>query len=88
MWKLLENEINNTFTLTLSSLHYIFQIESFYNLQLFIFQTTLIPSQAAYNQMASTDLDTLLEMGFDKPRAELAMQKKGDCKSPFAAKVV
>ena len=34
--------------------------------------------------MASTDLDTLLEMGFDGPRAELAMQKKGDCKSTFA----
>ncbi|KAF6224063.1 hypothetical protein HO133_010637 [Letharia lupina] len=28
--------------------------------------------------MASTDLNTLLEMGFDQPRAELAMQKKGD----------
>ena len=38
--------------------------------------------------MASTDLNTLLEMGFDQPRAELAMQKKGDCKSPFAAEVV
>ena len=38
--------------------------------------------------MASTDLDTLLEMGFDKPRAELAMRKKGDCKSPFAIQVV
>lgn len=36
--------------------------------------------------MASTDLDTLLEMGFDKPRAELAMQKKGDRKLLFAAK--
>lgn len=35
--------------------------------------------------MASTDLDTLLEMGFDKPRAELAIQKKGNCESPFAA---
>ena len=34
--------------------------------------------------MASTDLDTLLEMGFDRPRAELAMQKQGDCKYPFA----
>ncbi|CAF9914181.1 hypothetical protein IMSHALPRED_001842 [Imshaugia aleurites] len=28
--------------------------------------------------MASTDLDTLLEMGFDRPRAELAIQKKSD----------
>ena len=37
--------------------------------------------------MTSTDLDTLLEMGFDKPRAELAMQKKGDCESPFAINV-
>lgn len=26
-------------------------------------------------------------MGFDKSRAELAMQKKGDCKSPFAPEV-
>ena len=34
--------------------------------------------------MASTDLDTLLEMGFDKARAELAMQKKGDRKAPFS----
>ena len=37
--------------------------------------------------MASTDLATLLEMGFDKPRAELAMQKKSDCKSPIAPEV-
>lgn len=38
--------------------------------------------------MASTDLNTLLEMGFDKERAELAMQKKGDCKSPSVSKMV
>lgn len=38
--------------------------------------------------MASTDLNTLLEMGFDRPRAELAMQKKGDCKPPCAAKMI
>ena len=37
--------------------------------------------------MVSTDLDALLEMGFDKTRAELAMQKKGDCKAPIPAKV-
>ena len=38
--------------------------------------------------MASTGLDSLLEMGFDKSRAELAMQKKGECKSMFAANAV
>lgn len=32
--------------------------------------------------MVSTDLDALLEMGFDKARAELAMQKTGDRKAP------
>ena len=35
--------------------------------------------------MASTDLDTLLEMGFDKARAELALEGKGDRKAPFVA---
>ena len=38
--------------------------------------------------MASTDLNTLFEMGFDRPRAEMAMQKKGDRKPSFVAKVV
>ena len=37
--------------------------------------------------MASTDLDVLLEMGFDKPRAELAVQKTSDCKTPLSARV-
>ena len=37
--------------------------------------------------MASTDLDTLLEMGFEQARAELAMQKKGDRKASLPAKV-
>ena len=35
----------------------------------------------------STELDTLLDMGFDKTRAELAMQKTGDCEAPLAAQV-
>ena len=37
--------------------------------------------------MASTSLDILLEMGFDKGRAELAIQKKGDCKDKFTVKM-
>lgn len=32
--------------------------------------------------MASTDLATLLDMGFDEPRAKLATQKTGGCMSP------
>jgi len=31
--------------------------------------------------MASTDLATLLDMGFDEPRAKLATQKTGGCMS-------
>ena len=31
--------------------------------------------------MASSDLDTLIDMGFEKPRAELAVKKTGGCKS-------
>ena len=31
--------------------------------------------------MAQSDLDTLLEMGFDKERAELAVKESGGCKS-------
>jgi hypothetical protein len=31
--------------------------------------------------MASTDLDTLIDMGFDKPRAELAVKRTGGRKS-------
>ena len=33
--------------------------------------------------MASSDLDTLIDMGFEKPRAELAVKKTGGCKSPI-----
>lgn len=29
--------------------------------------------------MASSDLDVLLDMGFDKTRAELAVKKTGGC---------
>lgn len=53
----------------------------FYGLQLNPpLPTTSLDSPAALTTsiMASTDLATLLEMGFDKARAELAMQKKGD----------
>lgn len=31
--------------------------------------------------MASSDLDTLIDMGFEQPRAELAVKKTGGCKS-------
>lgn len=31
--------------------------------------------------MASTDLDLLLSMGFEKTRAEIAVSKTGGCKS-------
>ena len=31
--------------------------------------------------MASSDLDTLIDMGFEKPRAELAVKKTGGCES-------
>lgn len=37
--------------------------------------------------MVSTDLDTLLDMGFDKAKAELAVKKSGGCKSLIAAGV-
>jgi hypothetical protein len=30
--------------------------------------------------MAQSDLELLLEMGFEKPRAELAVKKTGGCK--------
>lgn len=30
--------------------------------------------------MASSDLDVLLDMGFDRDRAELAVKKTGGCK--------
>lgn len=32
--------------------------------------------------MATSDLDQLIEMGFDKERAELAVKKSGGRKSP------
>jgi hypothetical protein len=32
------------------------------------------------SKMGQTDLDLLVEMGFEKPRAELAMKKGGACK--------
>ena len=38
--------------------------------------------------MASTDIDTLLEMGFEQARAELAMQKNPDRKASLSAKVL
>lgn len=31
--------------------------------------------------MASTDLENLLDMGFEKSKAELALKKSGNCKS-------
>jgi len=33
--------------------------------------------------MASSDLDQLIEMGFDQERAQLAVSKGGGSKSPF-----
>ena len=38
--------------------------------------------------MASSDLDTLIDMGFEKPRAELAVKKTGGCKSPIRLEIL
>lgn len=38
---------------------------------------TLSSTQQPTNRMASTDLEQLIDMGFDKERAELAVKKTG-----------
>lgn len=31
--------------------------------------------------MAPTDLENLVDMGFEKPKAEMALKKSGNCKA-------
>lgn len=38
------------------------------------------PPYPQHSTMAQSDLDLLLEMGFERPRAELAVKKTGGCK--------
>ena len=43
-------------------------------------QKTTSCSVALPSVMAPTDLENLLDMGFEKPKAELALKKSGNCK--------
>jgi hypothetical protein len=46
----------------------------------FYLYSNIIRHKLEYSTMTSSDLDVLLDMGFDKERATIAVKKSGGCK--------
>ena len=80
-------DIQQHVTLTLSPLPLLFNCLLQPEIKVCLFYDFHL-SRTTYGEMASTDLDTLIEMGFDKPRAELAIRKKSDCELLSVAKAM